>query len=188
WNELISDPEVVVIDTRNDYEVEIGTFRGAVDPQTASFREFPQWVKDHPGLAAKPKVAMFCTGGIRCEKASSYMLAHGFDEVYHLQGGILKYLEHVPREESLWEGECFVFDERVSVKHGLEEGTYDMCHACRFPITDEDMRSDKYEKGVSCPRCWAEKSDAQKKRYAARQKQMDIASARGKIHLGHVAK
>lgn len=188
WNDLISDPDVVLIDTRNDYEVEIGTFKGAVDPRTASFREFPQWVKDHPELGSKPKVAMFCTGGIRCEKASSYMLAHGFEEVYHLQGGILKYLENVAQDESLWEGECFVFDERVSVKHGLEEGTYDMCHACRFPITDEDKRSDKYQKGVSCPRCWDEKSEDQKKRYAARQKQMDLAQQRGDVHLGTVRK
>ncbi len=184
WNDLISDPDVVVIDTRNDYEVEIGTFKGAVDPKTTSFREFPQWVKDHPELGAKPRIAMFCTGGIRCEKASSYMLAHGFDEVFHLQGGILKYLENVPEDESLWEGECFVFDERVSVKHGLEEGSYDMCHACRFPITDEDKQSAKYEKGVSCPRCWDEKSEAQKKRYAARQKQMELAVERGDVHLG----
>ncbi len=184
WNDLISDPDIVLIDTRNAYEVEIGTFKGAVDPVTASFREFPDWVKSRGDLKAKPKVAMFCTGGIRCEKASSYMLAQGFDEVYHLKGGILKYLETVPQDESLWEGECFVFDERVSVKHGLEEGSYDMCHACRFPITDADKRSDKYQKGVSCPRCWEEKSEAQKERYAARQRQMELAEKRGDVHLG----
>ncbi|NNF80047.1 MAG: rhodanese-related sulfurtransferase [Rhizobiales bacterium] len=186
WNDLISDPDVVLIDTRNAYEVEIGTFKGAVDPVTASFREFPEFVKNHAGLGTKPKVAMFCTGGIRCEKASSYMLAHGFDEVYHLKGGILKYLETVPEKESLWEGECFVFDERVSVKHGLNEGSYDMCHACRFPITEKDKASDKYQKGVSCPRCWAEKSEAQKERYAARQRQMELAEKRGEVHLGQV--
>ncbi len=184
WNALISDPDVVLIDTRNAYEVEIGTFKGAVDPVTASFREFPEFVKSHAGLGKRPKVAMFCTGGIRCEKASSYMLAHGFDEVFHLKGGILKYLETVPEEDSLWQGECFVFDERVSVKHGLDEGSYDMCHACRFPITEEDKRSDKYQRGVSCPRCWDEKSEAQKARYAARQRQMELAEERGDIHLG----
>lgn len=188
WNELIADPDVVVIDTRNDYEVEIGTFKGAVDPITASFCDFPDWVENAEELATKSKVAMFCTGGIRCEKASSYMLAQGFDEVYHLQGGILKYLETVPKEESQWEGECFVFDERVSVKHGLEEGSYDMCHACRFPITEEDKASDKFEKGVSCPRCWDAKSEAQRERYAARQKQMELAEKRGKVHLGQAQK
>ena len=184
WNALICDPEVVVIDTRNAYEVEIGTFKGAVDPVTASFREFPEFVKASADLKAKPKVAMFCTGGIRCEKASSYMLAHGFDEVFHLKGGILKYLETVPEEESLWEGECFVFDERVSVTHGLDEGSYDMCHACRFPITEDDKKSNKFQKGVSCPRCWAEKSKDQKARYAARQRQMELAEERGEVHLG----
>ena len=184
WNELIADPDIVLIDTRNAYEVEIGTFKGAVDPVTASFREFPEFVQASAELGKKPKVAMFCTGGIRCEKASSYMLAHGFDEVYHLKGGILKYLETVPEDESLWQGECFVFDERVSVKHGLDEGSYDMCHACRFPITEEDKRSDKYQKGVSCPRCWDEKSDTQKARYAARQRQMDLVEERGEVHLG----
>lgn len=184
WNDLISDPDIVLIDTRNAYEVEIGTFKGAIDPVTASFREFPDWVKSRGDLKSKRKVAMFCTGGIRCEKASSYMLAQGFDEVYHLKGGILKYLETVPKEESLWEGECFVFDERVSVKHGLGEGSYDMCHACRFPITEKDKRSDKFQKGVSCPRCWDEKSEAQKERYAARQRQMELAEKRGEVHLG----
>ncbi|MEM8688083.1 MAG: rhodanese-related sulfurtransferase [Pseudomonadota bacterium] len=184
WNALISDPDVVVIDTRNAYEVEIGTFKGAVDPVTASFREFPEFVQASADLKEKPKVAMFCTGGIRCEKASSYMLANGFDEVFHLKGGILKYLETVSEDESLWEGECFVFDERVSVTHGLDEGSYDMCHACRFPITEDDKRSDKYQKGVSCPRCWAEKSEDQKARYAARQRQMELAEERGEVHLG----
>ena len=184
WNDVISDPDVIVIDTRNDYEVSIGTFKGAVDPETTSFREFPEWVRENPELAKTKKVAMFCTGGIRCEKASSFMLNEGFDTVYHLKGGILKYLEHVPEEKSLWEGECFVFDQRVSVRHGLEVGDYDMCHACRHPIDEDDKASEHYIAGVSCPRCHDEQSDEQKRRFADRQKQIELAQMRGEEHLG----
>ncbi|QMS89258.1 rhodanese-related sulfurtransferase [Nostoc edaphicum CCNP1411] len=154
WNDLISDPEVTVIDTRNDYEVNIGTFQGAENPQTGSFREFPDYVRHHLDPAKHTKVALFCTGGIRCEKASSFMLAQGFAEVYHLKGGILKYLEEVPAQESLWQGECFVFDERVAVSHGLEEGSCERCFCCGRPISEEDKVSPKYEQGISCPYCF----------------------------------
>ena len=153
WNDVISDPETIVIDTRNDYEVEIGTFKGAVDPKTVKFNDFPQWVKDHLDPGKHKKVAMFCTGGIRCEKASSHMLKEGFDEVYHLKGGVLQYLEDVPKEESLWEGECFVFDERVTVKHGLEEGNYTMCFGCGDFITKDTLEHADYEPGIHCPSC-----------------------------------
>lgn len=183
WNALISDPEVVVVDTRNDYEYEIGTFKGAIDPNTETFREFPEYVDKHLDPSKHKKVAMFCTGGIRCEKSTSYMLEQGFDEVYHLQGGILKYLEEVPEEESLWQGECFVFDERVAVKHNLEIGQYDQCHACRHPITEEDKQSEHYVKGVSCPKCFDKMSDEQRQRFAERQKQIDLAQQRGEDHL-----
>lgn len=183
WNELINDPDVVLIDTRNDYEVSIGTFKGAVDPKTVNFREFPEWVKSQEGLHNKPKVAMFCTGGIRCEKASSYMKGEGFEEVYHLKGGILKYLEKVPEQESLWEGECFVFDNRVSVGHGLKPGPYDLCHACRHPISDEDKQSNKYSQGISCPNCYDTMSDAQRHRFSERQKQVALAKQRGEDHI-----
>ena len=154
WNDLICDPEVTVIDTRNDYEVNIGTFQGAENPQTGSFREFPDYVLRHLDPTKHKKVALFCTGGIRCEKASSFMLAQGFAEVYHLKGGILKYLEEVPAEESLWEGECFVFDERVTVSHGLEKGSCERCFCCGYPITESDKVSSKYEQGISCPYCF----------------------------------
>ncbi|MBH8562634.1 rhodanese-related sulfurtransferase [Nostoc sp. CENA67] len=154
WNDLISDPEVTVIDTRNDYEVNIGTFKGAQNPQTETFREFPEYVRHNLDPNKHKKVALFCTGGIRCEKASSFMLAQGFTEVYHLKGGILKYLEEVPTEESLWEGECFVFDERVAVRHGLAEGTHELCFCCGRPISDEDKASPKYEEGISCAYCF----------------------------------
>lgn len=185
WNELISDPDVILVDTRNDYEVAIGTFKGAVDPETKSFREFPDWAHRHDNeLKSAKKVAMFCTGGIRCEKSTAFMKEQGYDEVYHLEGGILKYLEEVPEEESLWEGECFVFDERVSVGHGLKEGPYDMCHACRRPISDEDKQSDYYVKGVSCPFCHGETTAEQKERFAERQKQIALARKRGELHLG----
>lgn len=153
WNEIISDPDVVVIDTRNDYEVDIGTFRGANNPKTASFREFPDYARQKLNPHQHKKVAMFCTGGIRCEKASSYLLQQGFDQVYHLKGGILKYLEEIPLEESLWEGECFVFDERVAVKSGLQPGSYEMCLGCGNPISEADKASPQYEAGVSCPYC-----------------------------------
>ena len=184
WNDIISDPDVVVIDTRNDYEVSIGTFKGALDPETTSFREFPDWVRNNPELAKGKKVAMFCTGGIRCEKASSFMKNEGFDTVYHLKGGILKYLENVPQEESLWDGECFVFDQRVSVGHGLKVGDYDMCHACRHPIDESEKASPHYIPGVSCPKCHNVQSEAQKRRFSERQKQIEIARQRGEEHLG----
>ena len=186
WNALISDPDVVVIDTRNDYEVGIGTFKGAVNPATKTFTELPQWVAEHKDLLDKPKVAMFCTGGIRCEKSTAFMRSLGYDEVYHLEGGILKYLETVPEEESLWEGECFVFDERVSVKHGLHEGSYEFCRACRQPIGEKEKASPLYQHGVSCPHCHGTKSEEQLKSAAERQKQIDLAKKRGEKHIGTV--
>lgn len=186
WNALISDPDVVVIDTRNDYEVGVGTFQGAVDPNTTSFREFPGWFREHREelLEGKKKVAMFCTGGIRCEKSTSFLRQEGVDEVYHLKGGILKYLEEVPEKESLWEGDCFVFDERVTVKHGLEEGNYSLCFACRRPVTEEDKTSPAWEEGVSCPYCIDERSEAQRARYSERQRQQQLAKKRGTTHVG----
>ena len=184
WNALISDPDVILIDTRNDYEVEIGTFKGAVNPDTETFREFPAYVKEHLDPGKHKKVAMFCTGGIRCEKSTAYLKEEGFDEVYHLEGGVLKYLEEVPQEESMWEGECFVFDNRVSVNHNLEKGKYDQCHACRLPITEEDKLDERYEKGVSCARCFDKKSEAQKQSFQERQKQIDLSLKRGEEHLG----
>ena len=184
WNALISDPETIVIDTRNDYETAIGVFRGAVDPNTKSFREFPDWVKNNPGLHNKPKIAMYCTGGIRCEKATAFMKEQGFDEVYHLKGGILKYLEQVPQEESLWDGACFVFDERVSVTHGLQEGEHVLCHACRYPLTAEEVKSPLFEEGVSCPHCYESRTEADRDRYRQRQKQIALAKLRGERHIG----
>ena len=184
WNALISDPDTILIDTRNDYETAIGIFKGAVDPQTKTFREFPGWVKDNPGLHNKPKIAMYCTGGIRCEKATAFMKDQGFDEVYHLKGGILKYLEEVPQEESLWEGACFVFDERVSVVHGLAEGDHKLCHACRNPITPEVRLSPKFEEGVSCPSCYDDRSEEDRERFRNRQRQIDLAKQRGEKHIG----
>ncbi|MEB3232712.1 MAG: rhodanese-related sulfurtransferase [Leptolyngbyaceae bacterium] len=154
WNDLIADPEVTLIDTRNDYEVGVGTFAGAVDPNIEAFRQFPDYIQSHLDPKTHKKVAMFCTGGIRCEKATSYLLEQGFEQVYHLKGGILKYLEEVPAEESMWQGECYVFDKRVSVVHGLERGTYDMCYACGHPISPEEMRSPQYIPVVSCPHCY----------------------------------
>ncbi|WP_242218158.1 rhodanese-related sulfurtransferase [Shinella zoogloeoides] len=184
WNALISDPGTILIDTRNDYETAIGMFKGAVDPNTKTFREFPEWVRQNTGLHNKPKIAMYCTGGIRCEKATAFMKAEGFEEVYHLKGGILKYLEEVPPEESLWEGACFVFDERVSVLHGLEEGEHKLCRACRHPLTAEEITSPLYEAGVSCPHCHGERSEEDRMRFRQRQKQMDLARERGERHLG----
>jgi UPF0176 protein len=188
WNALISDPDVVVIDTRNDYEVEIGTFKGAIDPKTSHFREFPQWAEESGLLKEKRKVAMFCTGGIRCEKSTAYLREQGVEEVYHLKGGILKYLETIPQDESLWEGECFVFDQRVSVKHGLEEGSYDLCHACRMPIDDEDKASPLFEAGISCPKCHGTHSQEQLDSFASRQLQMKLAKERNTVHLGKYLK
>lgn len=187
WNALISDPDTILIDTRNDYEVGIGTFKGAVNPETNTFREFPAWVDANRDRISKPKVAMFCTGGIRCEKASSFMLENGFDDVYHLKGGILKYLETQPEDKSLWEGDCFVFDQRVAVTHGLEESDYDQCFACRRPITDADKAKLEYEKGVSCHHCHDEMTDEQKSAFAERQKQIALARDRGELHIGRKA-
>jgi len=184
WNTLVEDPEVLVIDTRNDYECDIGTFRGALDPRTVSFRDFPAFVRNNLDPAVHRKVAMFCTGGIRCEKASAFMLGEGFEAVYHLQGGILNYLEQVPPGESAWEGECFVFDNRVSVNHKLEKGQYDQCHGCRHPITEEDKRSPQYELGVCCPHCFDHLSPDQRVRFRERQKQVELASQRGEVHIG----
>jgi UPF0176 protein len=180
WNQIISDPEVVLIDTRNDYEVSIGTFHKAINPKTKSFREFPDYVQQHLDPAKHKKVAMFCTGGIRCEKASSYMKSQGFQEVYHLKGGILKYLEEVPVEESLWQGECFVFDERVSVKHALEPGSYEMCRSCGHPISEADKASSDYEEGISCPYCLDTLTPEKRSRQQERQRQLEYAKKRNK--------
>jgi UPF0176 protein len=184
WNKLISEPDVLLVDTRNDYEVRVGTFKNALNPQTDSFREFPEYVKTHLDPGKHKKVAMFCTGGIRCEKSTAYLKEQGFEEVYHLEGGILKYLEEVPHEESMWEGECFVFDDRVTVNHQLEKGEYDQCHACRLPITEEDKQSPLYQKGVSCPHCHDQTTAEQKRRFAEREKQIQLARQRGEAHLG----
>jgi len=184
WNALISDPDVVLIDTRNDYEVDIGTFKGAIDPKTTTFREFPEYVAEHFDKTKHKKVAMFCTGGIRCEKASSYMMDQGFEEVYHLQGGILKYLETIPESESMWEGECFVFDQRVAVKHNLEVGEFDQCYACRHPLSPEEMKSAQYEAGISCPHCYDKVSEEKRTRLKERQKQIQLAKQRGAAHIG----
>lgn len=188
WNALISDPNVLLVDTRNDYEVEVGTFENAINPHTTSFREFPQYVKDHLENNKDKKIAMFCTGGIRCEKSTAFLKQQGFNEVFHLKGGILKYLEEVPQEKSLWKGECFVFDDRVTVDHSLEKGSYDQCYACRLPITEEDKTSEKYEKGVSCPYCFGKVSADQKKRFTEREKQMELARQRGEYHMGEDAR
>jgi UPF0176 protein len=179
WNELISDPEVTVIDTRNDYEVHIGTFKGAQNPQTNSFRDFPEYVRQNLDPSKHKKVAMFCTGGIRCEKASSFMLSHGFAEVYHLKGGILKYLEEVQPEESLWEGECFVFDERITVGHGLEPGNHELCFCCGHPLTDEDKASAKYEEGISCPWCFDGLTEEKRIRQQEKWRQFQLNKLRG---------
>ena len=184
WNDLVNDPEVLLIDTRNDYECDIGSFKGALDPRTVNFREFPEYVRANLNPGVHKKVAMFCTGGIRCEKASAFMLNEGFDEVYHLQGGILKYLEEVPPQESTWEGECFVFDNRVAVDHHLEKGQYDQCHGCRHPITEGDKRSSDYESGVCCPHCFDTLTSDQKMRFGERQKQVELAAQRGEPHVG----
>lgn len=188
WNALISDPEVLLIDTRNDYEYQVGSFRNAVNPNTDSFREFPQYVRDNLDPAKHKKVAMFCTGGIRCEKSTAYLREQGFEEVYHLQGGILKYLEDVPKEETLWDGECFVFDDRVTVNHDLERGNYDQCNACRMPVTEEEKQSPQFEQGVSCPHCYDSVSDADRARFREREKQIQLAKQRGEEHIGHDAR
>lgn len=187
WNRIISDPDVVLIDTRNDYEYQVGTFKNAINPKTESFREFPLYVKEHLDPEKHKKVAMFCTGGIRCEKSTAFLKEQGFEEVYHLKGGILKYLEEVPVQETLWQGECFVFDERVTVNHHLEKGQYDQCHACRMPITEDDKASDMYEIGVSCPHCYGKITPEQKQRFAEREKQIELAKLRGENHIGSEA-
>lgn len=193
WNALIADPDVVLIDTRNDYEVEIGTFNGAVNPHIKTFAELPAWTEHAAQLQTrtgkKPKIAMFCTGGIRCEKSTAFMRAQGYDEVYHLEGGILKYLETVAPEQSQWQGECFVFDERVSVGHGLVPGPHNLCRACRQPLEDGAQDSPLFEAGVSCPRCHATTSTAQKNSARERQRQWELAKARQQTHIGaHLTK
>jgi UPF0176 protein len=183
WNELISDPNVIVVDTRNDYEVEIGSFKDAINPDITSFGELPKWIQENIDIEEQPQVAMFCTGGIRCEKSTALLKEAGVENVYHLEGGILKYLEKMDEEQSLWSGQCFVFDERVSVGHGLETGEYVLCRACRHPICDEDKSSTKFIEGVSCPRCHDQTSDEQKARFAQRQKQIELARIRGETHM-----
>ena len=187
WNSLLNDEDTVLIDTRNDYEYSIGTFKNSINPKTSNFKEFPNWVKKQKFTEEVKKsknIAMFCTGGIRCEKASSYMKNEGFKNVYHLKGGILKYLENTDIKNSLWQGECFVFDDRVSVKHDLSQGDYDLCHGCRMPITEQEKLSNNYVKGVSCSHCVTIKSSEQVQRYKSRQKQINLAKAKNKIHLG----
>jgi UPF0176 protein len=184
WNALISNPEVLLIDTRNDYEVDIGTFKGAIDPKTTTFREFPAYIAKHFDKTKHKKVAMFCTGGIRCEKASSYMMDQGFEEVFHLQGGILKYLETVPEAQSMWEGECFVFDQRVAVKHNLEVGEFDQCYACRHPLSSVEMQSTQYTPGISCPYCYDKISEEKRASLTERQRQVILAKQRGEMHIG----
>ena len=184
WNNLISQEDVVVIDTRNDYEVAIGSFEGAIDPETKSFGEFPDWWQDNKSKYQNKRIAMFCTGGIRCEKSTNFLLNEGVENVYHLKGGILKYLEEVPKDNSKWTGECFVFDSRVSVKHGLEEGIYSLCYACRMPLSPNDLNRREFEKGVSCHLCINSNDDERKERFRERQRQVELADKRGKHHIG----
>jgi len=184
WNALLADPEVLLLDTRNQYEVEIGTFENAINPKTDSFREFPEYVRNNLDPKVHKKVAMFCTGGIRCEKSTAYLKQHGFEDVFHLKGGILKYLEEQPETDTKWQGECFVFDNRVTVNHKLEKGIYDQCHACRRPILEKDKGSEFYQKGVSCHHCYDKHSKQQIKRYAERERQMELAAQRSELHIG----
>ena len=184
WNTLISDPEVMVIDTRNDYEVQIGTYKNAIQPHTKSFSEFPAYVEEYLDGDKSKKIAMFCTGGIRCEKSTAYLKQLGFENVYHLEGGILNYLEKVPEEESLWQGECFVFDRRVAVNHQLEQGEYEECHACRMPLSKADRQNTHYLVGVSCPYCWDHHTAADRQRFRQREHQVELAEQRGEQHLG----
>ena len=187
WNKLISDPDVLVVDTRNSYETAIGQFRGATDPQTTTFREFPAWAKalaDKPEEDRPQKIAMYCTGGIRCEKSTALMKSIGFEHVYHLKGGILKYLEDTPPADSLWDGECFVFDSRVSVDHDLNQGSYQLCHACKMPLSEEDVTSPHFQAGVSCPHCHDVTTPAQRERFAERARQIELARDRGTQHIG----
>ena len=184
WNNLIADPETFVIDTRNNFEVEIGTFKGAINPKTSSFSNLPRWLEEHHAKFENKKVAMFCTGGIRCEKATSYLKGKGVDNVFHLKGGILQYLEDIPASLSLWRGECFVFDGRVSLKHALEQGEYKLCYACRRPVNAEGRLSPDFVAGVSCEHCVEQRSDKQRERYAARQAQINLLKERGMHHIG----
>jgi UPF0176 protein len=184
WNALIADPEVVVVDVRNDYEVAIGTFKGALNPNTKSFSELPSWVRNEPALRGKPKVAMFCTGGIRCEKSTAFLRAEGFENVYHLEGGILKYLETVPEKDSLWQGECFVFDERVAVGQGLKPSQHELCRSCRYPLGEQDRASPHYVQGVSCAHCYGQKSAAKQQGLMERQRQVALAASRDREHIG----
>lgn len=184
WNDLIEQDDVVLIDTRNDYEVDIGTFKGAIDPKTKSFGEFPDWWEKNKARFHNKRVAMFCTGGIRCEKSTNFLMGEGIEDVYHLKGGILQYLEDVPQEESTWEGECFVFDSRVSIKHGLEEGQYELCFACRMPLAPADFDRPEYEHGVTCHQCIDSHDEDRKIRFRERQKQVELAKKRGLQHIG----
>ena len=186
WNDIISDPGVILIDTRNKFEIKIGSFKNALDPRTTSFRDFPEWVKKfkQDKTNTNKKIAMYCTGGIRCEKASSLMKEEGFNEVYHLQGGILKYLEQIEKEKSLWEGECFVFDDRVCLTENLEVGSYKMCFACRMPITEDELNDDRYEEGISCLYCYDKTTKDKKERFESRQKQIELSKLRGEKHIG----
>ena len=189
WNDLITEDDVLVLDARNTYEYSIGTFKDSIQSSITNFREFPQWVEEleNSQTDKNKKIAMFCTGGIRCEKASSLMKAKGFNNIFHLQGGILNYIKKIDEEHSLWEGECFVFDDRVALNQNLEVGLYDMCHGCRMPITEEDKVSPKYNRGISCPNCFDSKTPGQQKRYADRIKQIDLAKKRGERHIGSIA-
>ncbi|MFY9179168.1 MAG: rhodanese-related sulfurtransferase [Venatoribacter sp.] len=184
WNALISRDDVVLVDTRNDYEYKVGTFKGALNPNTKTFRELPAYVKENLDPTKHKKVAMFCTGGIRCEKSTAYLKEQGFEEVYHLEGGILKYLEEVPEEQTLWQGECFVFDNRITVNHALEKGQYDACHACRRPITEADKLRSEYEQGISCHHCIDEYTAEQRERFRERERQIQLAKERGEVHIG----
>lgn len=184
WNALISEPDVAVIDTRNHYEVAIGTFEGAIDPGTRSFRDFPHWWQENRHRFHNKRIAMFCTGGIRCEKSTNYLLSQGVEDVYHLKGGILKYLEDIPQEDSLWKGACFVFDQRVSVEHGLKPGPHVMCHACGHPLWPEDCQRADYEHGVQCRHCVDSYSPERREAFRERQRQIDLARKRGTDHLG----
>ena len=184
WNILLADPDVVLVDARNDYEYQIGTFKNAISPKTTNFREFPTFIKEKLNTKKNKKIAIFCTGGIRCEKASSYMLSKGFENVYQLNGGILKYMDENETDKSLWEGECFVFDSRVSVDSELAEGNYEQCYACRRPLSEKDLQSNLYQKGISCPNCINETSDAQRASFRERQQQVELAEKRNEKHIG----
>ena len=184
WNNLISDPNTIIIDTRNHYEVDIGTFKNATNPNTSTFRELPSFIEENLDPKTPKKIAMFCTGGIRCEKATSLMLDKGFKNVYHLEGGILKYLKTIDKDKSLWEGECFVFDQRVAVTHGLNEGKYDQCYACRHPLSPDEINSSHYIKGISCPYCYNKLTNEKKSSVIERQKQIELAKLRGEDHIG----